>query len=240
MPLPLPLRLFLVAAMVVPMLAIDAVILNIIARQYLGADLSQTPGIITHSQVVSEGDETYAFEVRYTYSVRGLTYEGDRYRYASWSGPRDSVEVFARRFPEGARVPVFYDPAVPWDAVLVTGVEGMSLFHLLFASPFNVAMLLGAWHLLRGKGEDPLNLGSRHQEPSPLVVGLAAGGGAAFVAVFVLAGLLSFDPPLIVPVLLCGAVLATGVYFARRQRTKSASRRTQRQRARAARRASAG
>lgn len=217
-------------------LMFDGMILQGLARQTLATFYPHAPGTITHSQVVergnSDGDGTlYGFEVRYAYEVDGRRYEGTRYRYASWSSSDRAMAADAvRRFPVGARVPVFHHPEAPADAVLVTGVQGHDLYMLLFMNPFNLVMLTGwygVWSVLRKKEEDPVGafpragrVHVRLQGMGVRAAGLLAFGGTSFVSIFVVAFMTGGDPSLPFAVLTWAAVIAVGVLFARKQRAK--------------------
>lgn len=65
----------------------------------------------------SEGGTTYYPVVRYTYQVRGQTFQGDRIAPGMEVGGSGAGKVSAR-YPTGAQVPVYYDPQSPSDAVL--------------------------------------------------------------------------------------------------------------------------
>ena len=82
-------------------------------------------GMITWSGVQvhpdSEGSDTYSVAVKYTYSVGGRQYEGDRIKFGvtSSTSRRNHVMAQAQRdFPPGDLVPVYYNPKKPSDAVL--------------------------------------------------------------------------------------------------------------------------
>ena len=87
-------------------------------------------GLIIDSRVVAqnESDDGASFtrewriDINYTYSVNGQTYKNNRIRALL---PRFSTEAEAlaiqQKFPAGAQVPVFYDPAKPQSSVLISG-----------------------------------------------------------------------------------------------------------------------
>ncbi|WNG62157.1 DUF3592 domain-containing protein [Archangium gephyra] len=223
--------LLILPIVMAPVLVLDGWILHMLARQSLSASHPSASGTITRSQVVSS-DDTYGFEARYAYSVGGQAYEGSRSSHGEWSSSnRGRVEDLARRFPVGASVPVFYDPESPGDAVLITGVDGMYLFLLLFMTPFNMVMLMGVRHVLRSGEEGRLGVFKRAgrvhvrltDEMSPLAVATIAVGGASFVSIFVLGIVMSLYPSLVAAVLTWVAVIATGVICARRQHAKLAA-----------------
>ena len=78
-----------------------------------------------HGGAEEQGYPRYRFDVRYSYEVRGRTYESDQVWYGSASAPasqdRDWHRQWAERFPAGREVDVWYDPADPRRAVLVRG-----------------------------------------------------------------------------------------------------------------------
>ncbi|MCY1083089.1 DUF3592 domain-containing protein [Archangium lansingense] len=214
-------------------LVFDGVILYGITRQTLARSYPHVPGTITHSQVVKNSDSdgtTYRFEVRYSYEVNGQRYEGTRYRYSAWGSSSSSPSAeAARHFTVGATVPVFHHPEAPGDAVLLTGVQGMDLFLLLFMNPFNLVMLAGwygAVYSLRKKDEGVgafMRDGRVHVRLDGMSAGAAgvlAFGGASFLSIFVVAFATGANPSMVTAVLTWVAVIAAGVYFARRQRVK--------------------
>ena len=222
--------LLILPIVMAPVLVLDGWILHMLARQSLAAFHPSASGTITQSQVVSS-DDSYGFEARYAYAVGGRAYEGSRSSHGEWSSSnRGRVEDLARRFPVGATASVFYDPESPEDAVLITGVQGMDLFLLMFMNPFNLVLLVGwrgALRVLRDKEEDQLGVFTRDgrvhvrlEGVSALAVGVMALGGASFLSIFAVGFVTGFEPPLAVAVLTWVAVIATGVVFARRQRAK--------------------
>jgi uncharacterized protein DUF3592 len=87
-------------------------------------------GLIVDSRVVAQNESNdgasftraWRIEVNYTYSASGQTYQNNRIRAML---PRFSTEAEAlaiqQRFPAGAQVPVYYDPAKPTSSVLIPG-----------------------------------------------------------------------------------------------------------------------
>lgn len=87
-------------------------------------------GLIVDSRVVAQNETNdgatftreWRIDVNYTYSVNGQTYKNNRIRAML---PRFSTEAEAlsiqQKFPAGAQVPVFYDPAKPQSSVLISG-----------------------------------------------------------------------------------------------------------------------
>jgi hypothetical protein len=84
-------------------------------------------GRVTRSKVTPQNQmdphsREWQVEVNYTYTVNGLPFKGNRIRALL---PRLDSEAEAlaiqQRFPEGAEVPVYYDPGKPQSSVLISG-----------------------------------------------------------------------------------------------------------------------
>ncbi len=104
---------------------------------------TRTPGRIVESRVrlLSEADEQrsrrWGFVIRYTYEARGRTLESEQV----WIGSAAAAEYvdegrareWVERFPAGAEVTVFFDPADPRQAVLVPGVPSTQIAVLVVA-----------------------------------------------------------------------------------------------------------
>ena len=80
-------------------------------------------GRVTDSRVVSanvEGGTTYEAHVRYAYDVHGRAFEYARLAFgdAGTDGSQAAAQRLAARYPAGAIVHVYYNPANPQDAVL--------------------------------------------------------------------------------------------------------------------------
>ena len=105
-----------------------------------------TMGVMTQSEVEevpdTDGKSTYRPKLRYTYSVAGKDYVGDRYRYGRWATTAGWATQIVASHPVGSRVEVHYAPADPADGVLKVGVEGMDLFLAMFLLPFNLVALV--------------------------------------------------------------------------------------------------
>jgi hypothetical protein len=101
-----------------------------------------------HDYFANVGTEFSAGGVRDTAWRVGLT------RNAGSAAAADSV---AARYSVGARVPVFYDPARPWEAVLERDVPPVPLPRFVFGA----ALVAGAFALLAAGRE-------RRSRPSPL------------------------------------------------------------------------
>ncbi len=218
-------------------LLFDGFIVHGVARQLLAMSYSETTGTITYSEVTESTDSdgtTYGFTVNYTYVVDGRTYASARYRYSMWSSSsRSPARTLKASFPEGATVPVFYDPAAPEDAVLATGVEGQELFLLMFMNPFNLVMLGGWYGVLFGRRkEDEEEVESfvhggllhvRLERTSPVAAGLVGFGLASFFGAFVVGIPAGMNPSLTTMLLTWSALIAVGVYSARKQAAKLAA-----------------
>ena len=91
------------------------------------------PGVIQES-AVKRDDDTWRVEVRYSYKVDGIAYEGSRlaFSYGGNSSKSDHEEV-CRRLQKGQRVGVRYDPADPSSSCLSFGLHKNIIFVLVFA-----------------------------------------------------------------------------------------------------------
>lgn len=120
-------------------LAIAAYGLAVLERARRSASWPSTPGVVTESGV-TRGDDSHSPSVAYTYTAGGAPRRGT----GLVVGPTvaSSTEDYAvrrlARYPVGAAVAVYYDPAAPGDAVLEPGLAKRSFvplaFGLLFAS----------------------------------------------------------------------------------------------------------
>lgn len=74
--------------------------------------------------------------VKYSYTVSGVSYSGERIGYGVNQSPFESApKRWVKRFPESSIVQVHYDPVNPQESVLVTGtitdIAGF-IFSILF------------------------------------------------------------------------------------------------------------
>ena len=82
---------------------------------------------------VEDGEPTYNVKVEYSYMVDGREYHGDLIEPLP---SLKSVEQAARvvdRYPPGAEVEIFFDPADPSQSLLVQGLDGvMKIFLVVY------------------------------------------------------------------------------------------------------------
>jgi hypothetical protein len=78
-----------------------------------------------HARRGTGGNNRYSYhpDVTYEYVVDGKTYTGTRATEFSMGGTnfRGPTETFIKKYPKGAEVAVYYDPANPADSVLEKG-----------------------------------------------------------------------------------------------------------------------
>lgn len=86
---------------------------------------STSPGTILESSVREasgsdfDGPATYTVKLSYSYQVMGQAYQGKNIHIGARSTvPHSKAQATASRYPVGAAVTVYYDPANPADAVL--------------------------------------------------------------------------------------------------------------------------
>ncbi len=83
--------------------------------------------------------------IRYRYAVDETHYTGTRIRYGHERRTSEDATAFARRYPAGEHVPVYYNPGRPGQAVLQPGISLRSLALRAFAGLiFTIPPALGA------------------------------------------------------------------------------------------------
>jgi hypothetical protein len=188
-----------------------------------------TTGSVLSSKVTEHsGDEgsTYSADIRYRYNALGYEWTGGTYRFGAYSnaGRRWARDVVAAH-RVGEPVTVYYDASDPSLSVLKPGLDGSSLFMLLFLTPFNVVMLglwwiVGPqfWHWWRGTTPPPApwfrDGGSIHVRLPylpPVGAGLVTAGFCAFVAIFAVGFTTDFQPSLETMAITWAIVLATAI-----------------------------
>jgi hypothetical protein len=123
---------------------VGAMILNAVLKVRRASSWAQAPGRVIRSHMAvrrpPEGNEIATVvnipAVTYSFSVGGVTYQGTRVSLGNISGTY-AQEALAR-YPAGASVTVFYDPADPSDCVLERdapkgAVRGCGLLLLVLA-----------------------------------------------------------------------------------------------------------
>ncbi len=74
---------------------------------------------LTHSSEGSETTSSYSPEIKYTYSVMGNNYEGNRISFGVPIGSfESSAKQVVARYPHGTTRMIYYDPQNPARAVL--------------------------------------------------------------------------------------------------------------------------
>lgn len=79
-------------------------------------------GSVIESRFVLEGDESELI-IRYEYPADAKSREGNTVTFRGFSLDRDTLEAYVRKYPQGASVRVYFDPAQPNISVLEPGVE---------------------------------------------------------------------------------------------------------------------
>jgi uncharacterized protein DUF3592 len=101
-------------------------------------------GKIVVSQVMRSYDaetkrDTYSADVQYEYTVGGETLRGKRVQFgAGWSTntARRPAEALVARYPAGAAVSVFYDPAAPSQCTLEQSASGSNIVLFIIGAAF--------------------------------------------------------------------------------------------------------
>jgi hypothetical protein len=85
-------------------------------------------GVILSSQMERQrghkGGATYSASIDYDYVVAGTHYDGTRVAFGSMSASAAYAQAILHRFPVGKKMPVYYSPGDPQDAVLEPGIHG--------------------------------------------------------------------------------------------------------------------
>ena len=127
------------------LLAVALVVLPLLsARQLHNAVVSpawpQTEGRVTHSMVDRErrGSEEYGAELHvwYTYQVDGQSYRGTVVTFGRNRVGEAHMRAVAARYPVGATVRPYYDPADPSVAVLEPGLDAPGFWNATAAFLF--------------------------------------------------------------------------------------------------------
>ncbi len=114
-----------------------------------------TEGVIAHSAVLlqmqqtsnSNNTPTYKADVAYRYKVRGSDYSSDRITLADFSSSGGRAQSIVNRYPDGAPVSVYYNPADPSDAVLERGgTSGIGVLYIIggFFAAAGLVFLIGS------------------------------------------------------------------------------------------------
>lgn len=131
-----------------------------IRRAAASAHWPKTEGSVTRSVAVAStshnrADRTssisYSADLEFRYLVNGASHATSLRHFGQLEGSTDSseAELLRRRYPEGARVPIYYDPANPASAVTEPGFHADMLWlpsagiFLLLPSLMFAAFLFG-------------------------------------------------------------------------------------------------
>ncbi len=163
---------------------------------------AETSGVITSSAMEEHGaseETTYTAQIMYSYTVSGQNFAGIRISDGPMSGTRRQTQPIVDRYPAGATVKVYYDPANPSEAVLEKGISGHTFYITIVFMPF-LAAFSGLWRLVRAQSRDASGtaraggawvieeeLRTRVRLPflSPSAVALFGVGVSSFIAIFV-------------------------------------------------------
>jgi hypothetical protein len=167
--------------------------------------------VISSKVTEHSGDDgpSYRADIRYRYNALGSERMGETYRFGAYgtSGSRWARKVVAAH-RVGQPVTVYYDADDPTLSVLKPGLDGSSLFMLMFLTPFNVVMLglwwiVGPqlWHWWHGTLPPPapwFRDGGATRVRLPYLPALGAAlvtaGFCAFIAIFVIGFTTGFQP----------------------------------------------
>jgi hypothetical protein len=125
-------------------------------RSTQAAGWPTTPGTVTHLAIEeksdSEGGTTYKVNVRYTYTVDGVGYEGDQlaFGYVASSG-REAHDEIHSKLKNARQIAVRYDPSDPAVSCLSFGLHrsiqlgcAFAITWLAFVIGFTLIVLLAS------------------------------------------------------------------------------------------------
>ena len=112
----------------------------------LSASWPSTEGEIAHSAVLyqtdttaNHGTATYKADIAYRYKVAGASYSSSRISLVDFASTSNRAQSIAQRYPDKARVQVYYNPSDPTDAILEPGNTGGVNFLYLVGGGFAAA-----------------------------------------------------------------------------------------------------
>ena len=193
-------------------------------RQAQSTAFTQTTGKIAQSASGQGAMGRRGLRLRYSYSVNGVNYTGNRYRYDDANVSLRYLRVLDD-FPAHSRHTIYYNPNNPRDSVLAPGVDGRDLLLFLVAMPFNVATF-ALWKLFlnfrRAKKPTPATDGIevfrekdetriRLAETSVFEAAVYGLGLASTATAAVVIAIWAFDEPMSVMIAVWASVLTTTI-----------------------------
>lgn len=92
---------------------------------------------------------SFSPSIRYVYQVKGVRYNGSRITLIGWSGNINEARAAAGKYPVGAHVPVYYNPANPEDSLLEPGDQSNNLMAIGMGGLFVVIGAVGGYFWFR-------------------------------------------------------------------------------------------
>ncbi len=184
-------------------LLFDVVMVKDALARLASLGFQPVPCVIIESEVERHDDgegTSYEAKIRFSYTVNGQTYEGDKvYAGTKSSGGSRRAHKLVSIYAAGVQTNAYVKPGEPGQAVLRRGFRGNELFLALFMTPFNLIMLglwgwiLHAWHTTKhppvagGAKIVETKDGKRVRLPStpPVLAAAIALGAVCFVSIFV-------------------------------------------------------
>lgn len=111
-------------------------------------DWPSSNGIIVSSEMgqdIAEDETIYSANIVYEFKVAKETIRGGRIKFGFVNTGKSDIRRWLNQYPKGKEVIVYYDPANPYESVLLTGENKtiwiLPAFGIVFAS-FGVLVLL--------------------------------------------------------------------------------------------------
>ncbi len=132
-------------ALLVGSLATEVYTIGVFSQAVAAKSWPTTEGAIETSMMVRKLNglkETFEAVIRYRYSVEGVEFESSSVRSrGTGSAYQFDIDAVLEKFPVGARVPVYFDPANPQQSYLEVGVDWINC--VLIVSPLLFAWVAG-------------------------------------------------------------------------------------------------
>ena len=174
----------------------DAALTHSVWKTLAARNYPSVVGRVLESRVdaVTARGTTYSPHIRYEYTVAGVRYESDHYRFGEMGNSRRAfADRVVAQYPAGSPVTVHFDSQVHNEAVVVVWIDECHRWWFVFMTPFNLFML-GGWvsvlSMTRPRARPHTIAGSRVREGPPIQIGMqpfpiwAVAWGSAFVASF--------------------------------------------------------
>ncbi len=170
---------------------VSEVVLNLRSWSFATAEGEVTQSEWVEKHAIEVGESSLQFNYRFRVGDREFVSDRIRYVQATLVGQR--AKAFAKAYPVGQKVDVFYDVGHPEESVLLRNIGGEPFLTALILAPFNMVLIAGWSGIVRRFRKQclwPLEReGSRwlirRYPGNPLFVALILVGALSLLAVMV-------------------------------------------------------